>query len=272
MQTQPVKMLTSSATTLRPIRLNSDAPVTPPNPATAPPATATPPQTPPANGGNNPQPPAEQSGNTPPANGGNNPQTPPTPPVDTPPAEPTITLTQAELSAQIQSGITAALKDKTARDAAKAKRDAQAATRQAAIASGDADAIAAADRSESEQLQADLNEQTRVAAQAQRDLLVFRAASQYALDADLTEILVNDGRVVDQATADAAAKKLAAYKKPPVAPPTDAGSGNRPQARQTANSGGGRGAGPQSNGGNNEPNGTPNYPFTRPNDVPWPTG
>ena len=96
-------------------------------------------------------------------------------------------------------------------------------------------------------------------AELERQIMVDRIVGEFSLDADLKERL----RGEDEAGLRADAKKLAAFRKVPKAPPSDAGAGNRPMAPKA----------PPSNGNPNAANPappTPNYAFTRPDEVKIP--
>lgn len=178
---------------------------------------------PPANG--EPQNPA------PPANGDPAKPAEPAPPANGEPPAESLTLTAEELEAIKTSATTAAINAYKAREAAKNTKAQTDAARAQAEKDGDQAALLEVERTEHEGTRQELTTARAEADQSRRELVVYKAAAKFQLDENLTELLANNSRVTDQATAEAEAKKLTAYKKLPEAPPTDGGAGNRPATK-----------------------------------------
>lgn len=122
-------------------------------------------------------------------------------------------------------------------------------------------------------------ENTRLTGEVQRlnrENSVLRVAGRHQLDAVQQELLLNDVRITDEASAERIARTLAQYRQQQTPPNTDAGAGNRPAARHTqATNGGARAQGQAQGGqtgaqrqGGGDP--APNYSFNNPGEVAWP--
>jgi hypothetical protein len=105
-----------------------------------------------------------------------------------------------------------------------------------------------------------------------RQNAVIKVAAKHSLPAELVEMLEQNSTITDEATAEAAAKKLAKFKPTQQAPETDAGSGNRPASKQNDKSKGGNGKnGGSGTGGERErENARPSYRFIKQGDVEFP--
>jgi hypothetical protein len=109
---------------------------------------------------------------------------------DLAPPAPTLALTEGQLNASVQTAIDAAL-------AAQAQED------------------------------ADQADPASCVARLTRQIAVNQVAARHKLEPDLVALLEQNVTVTDEASAEKAAKLLASLKTKVIAPPTDAGSGNR---------------------------------------------
>lgn len=204
-----------------------------------------------------PQPPAATGGDAPASTEGDG----------KPPAEPVVTLTEAQLKEATQAAVTAALKDHATRQANAQRRQQNQTARQAAEASGDAQALLDVEIAEHTTTREERDTAIAERDQARRELVVYRVSNRHGLDEELTALLVNNSAVVDEATAEVEAAKLAKFKKLPDPPANDSGNGNRPKGQK--GNGNNNGDGGQNRNGKRGDNGR-RYAFQSAGEVPWP--